>query len=69
MSWAGTVTVTVSSATNIPKVDATGHSDPYVLVTLGSEKKKTTPKDNTANPTWNESFFLLYLCLLLYISF
>ncbi|ETO11887.1 hypothetical protein RFI_25489 [Reticulomyxa filosa] len=50
--------VLVVGARNLAAKDKNGSSDPYVTLKLGnnSEKQKTTIKENTLNPTWNEDF-------------
>ncbi len=42
-------------ATNIPGVDRSGTSDPYVKIRIAKEKRKTTVKKKTLSPVWNES--------------
>merc|ERR1712038_1244457 len=58
---ASRVTVVVLKARNLPKMDITGLSDPYVKIYLmynGQRiaKKKTHVKKRTLNPVFNESF-------------
>jgi len=58
---AGRVTVVVLKARNLPKMDITGMSDPYVKIYLLHKdqrisKKKTHVKKRTLNPVFNESF-------------
>jgi len=58
---ASRVTVVVLKARNLPKMDITGLSDPYVkiyLLVAGQRiaKKKTHVKKRTLNPVFNESF-------------
>jgi len=58
---AGRVTVVVLKARNLPKMDITGLSDPYVKIYLlfnnqRIAKKKTHVKKRTLNPVFNESF-------------
>jgi len=55
------VTVVVLKARNLPKMDITGLSDPYVKIYLiyngqRISKKKTHVKKRTLNPVFNESF-------------
>ncbi|XP_071965067.1 synaptotagmin-4-like [Antedon mediterranea] len=55
------LTVVVLKAKNLPKMDVTGLSDPYVKMYLmyGTQrlaKKKTRLKKRTLNPVFNESF-------------
>lgn len=58
---ANRLTVVVLKARNLPKMDVTGLSDPYVKIYLlynGQRiaKKKTHVKKRTLNPVFNESF-------------
>lgn len=58
---ANRITVVVLKARNLPKMDITGLSDPYVKIYLlfnGQRiaKKKTHVKKRTLNPVFNESF-------------
>lgn len=58
---AARVTVVVLKARNLPKMDITGLSDPYVKIYLLLKnqriaKKKTHVKKRTLNPVFNESF-------------
>lgn len=58
---ANRVTVVVLKARNLPKMDITGLSDPYVKIYLlyndqRIAKKKTHVKKRTLNPVFNESF-------------
>jgi len=58
---AARITVVVLKARNLPKMDITGLSDPYVKIYLlynGQRigKKKTHVKKRTLNPVFNESF-------------
>jgi len=58
---ANRITVVILKARNIPKMDITGLSDPYVKIYLlyndqRIAKKKTHVKKRTLNPVFNESF-------------
>ncbi|XP_070543187.1 synaptotagmin-11-like [Ptychodera flava] len=58
---ANRLTVVVLKARNLPKMDVTGLSDPYVKIHLMYNnqrlaKKKTRLKKRTLNPVFNESF-------------
>jgi len=58
---AGRLTVVILKARNLPKMDITGMSDPYVKIYLLHKdqrisKKKTHVKKRTLNPVFNESF-------------
>lgn len=54
--------IDIFKAENLPPMDLTGSSDPYVILTLEPKPKKkiskmkTTVKDKCLNPVWNESF-------------
>lgn len=52
--------VRVLEAASLPNMDTIGKSDPYTVLTItGSNQKwKTTTKDNTNMPIWNEIFTL-----------
>ncbi|KAK8865173.1 Protein Aster-C [Tritrichomonas musculus] len=47
-------------ATDVPKMDIIGQSDPYLVFKLSSSDKtwKTEYKNNTSTPVWNEEFHL-----------
>ncbi|XP_034395547.1 synaptotagmin Va [Cyclopterus lumpus] len=58
---AGKLTINIMEAKNLKKMDVGGLSDPFVKVVLQHngkrlKKKKTTVKQNTLNPYFNESF-------------
>uniref|UniRef100_A0A3B4XVW7 Synaptotagmin Va n=1 Tax=Seriola lalandi dorsalis TaxID=1841481 RepID=A0A3B4XVW7_SERLL len=58
---AGKLTVNIMEAKNLKKMDVGGLSDPFVKVVLQYngkrlKKKKTSVKQNTLNPYFNESF-------------
>ncbi|KAM6957440.1 synaptotagmin Va isoform 1-T1 [Aplochiton taeniatus] len=58
---AGKLTVNVMEAKNLKKMDVGGLSDPFVKVVIQHngkrlKKKKTSVKQNTLNPYFNESF-------------
>lgn len=53
------VRVTVVSGTNLPALDSGKTSDPYVVVSLGNEKKKTPVIKKTLNPVWDNATFTL----------
>eukprot|EP00993_Chasmostoma_nieuportense_P002957 NODE_3709_length_916_cov_70.647655_g3557_i0.p1 GENE.NODE_3709_length_916_cov_70.647655_g3557_i0~~NODE_3709_length_916_cov_70.647655_g3557_i0.p1 ORF type:complete len:284 (+),score=67.47 NODE_3709_length_916_cov_70.647655_g3557_i0:58-852(+) len=57
MSSAGTLRIKVLQATGLKDTDIMGLPDPYVLLKLGDEKKKTTIKNSTTDPIWNEEFY------------
>ncbi|KAJ8421348.1 hypothetical protein Cgig2_033072 [Carnegiea gigantea] len=54
----GVLSVTVVSAENLPVMDLSGKSDPYVVVILrkAGTKKKTRVLNETLNPVWNQTF-------------
>ncbi|KAL3054393.1 hypothetical protein OYC64_006675 [Pagothenia borchgrevinki] len=58
---AGKFTINIMEAKNLKKMDVGGLSDPFVKVVLQHngkrlKKKKTSVKQNTLNPYFNESF-------------
>ncbi|KAK9535578.1 hypothetical protein VZT92_007952 [Zoarces viviparus] len=58
---AGKLTINIMEAKNLKKMDVGGLSDPFVKVVLQHngkrlKKKKTSVKQNTLNPYFNESF-------------
>ncbi|KAM3864053.1 synaptotagmin Va [Diretmus argenteus] len=58
---AGKLTVNIMEAKNLKKMDVGGLSDPFVKIVLQHngkrlKKKKTSVKQNTLNPYFNESF-------------
>jgi len=50
----GILRVRIDKAKNLLSADSNGLSDPYVIVKLGSETKKTAVKYKTLNPVWGE---------------
>lgn len=52
--------IKVIEATEVPKMDTIGKSDPYVVMTLStsSQKWKTKVQKNTDKPVWNQEFKL-----------
>ncbi len=42
---------------NMPKMDVLSHSDPYVILQIGGERKKSNVIQNNANPRWNQQFY------------
>jgi hypothetical protein len=54
ISDVGSCKITVVRAKDLPIADSTS-SDPYVLVSTGSQKFKTSIKKKNLNPEWNES--------------
>ena len=59
--FAGVLEVRVTSARGLPKADALGKSDPYVVLSVGSDdgarpkgSARTSTKKNTLNPRWGD---------------
>lgn len=50
------LSVRVIQALNIPAMDDTGTSDPYVILTCGAMKKRTKVQMKTLHPQWHEDF-------------
>ncbi|PWA03148.1 hypothetical protein BB558_000658 [Smittium angustum] len=58
----GVVIVNVRCARNLKKADTFGKSDPYIKIFSANkplESSRTTHKNETLNPTWNEVLILL----------
>lgn len=56
----GSLTVTVTSATDLPAMDrVSGRSDPFVYIIINGEKVARTKKmANTLRPEWDQTFEL-----------
>eukprot|EP00164_Ancoracysta_twista_P001734 GFYU01002275.1.p1 GENE.GFYU01002275.1~~GFYU01002275.1.p1 ORF type:complete len:671 (+),score=248.34 GFYU01002275.1:200-2014(+) len=50
------LTVRVIGAKDLPAADASGSSDPYCLIRLGDQTKRTKWLTKNLNPIWNETF-------------
>lgn len=48
--------VTLKGAENIPAADPNGLSDPYCILTLNKEEKKSAVQLRTLTPVWEEKF-------------
>merc|ERR1719391_1198005 len=44
---------TLHSAKDLANMDYMGKSDPYAILTYGSQERRTTTINNNLNPTWN----------------
>lgn len=56
---AGILKITVIEAKNLKDVETFGRNDPYVEVWVDRKhKQKTSVKDNTNTPVWNETLTL-----------
>ncbi|CAN4081062.1 unnamed protein product [Withania somnifera] len=53
----GLLKIRVQRGINLPLKD-TFHSDPYVAVTMGDQRVKTSCKKNNCNPVWNDELTL-----------
>ena len=51
-----TLKVTLVKCVNLKDDDAQGVSDPYVEFEVDNQSQKSTTKQNTLNPVWNETF-------------
>eukprot|EP01080_Neovahlkampfia_damariscottae_P007105 gene7105-11268_t len=59
MSYLAKARIHVVEADDVPKMDAFGgKSDPFVEIELGGKFKKTSTKNNSDQPIWNEKFEL-----------
>lgn len=47
--------VTVVEGRNLPVMDSTGKSDPYCIVIVGNQERRTSVQYSTINPTWHEA--------------
>ncbi|XP_064115112.1 myoferlin-like [Macrobrachium nipponense] len=47
--------IIVVSASSLQNLETLGKSDPYVTINFQGEKKKTTVKDGTLDPVWDET--------------
>ena len=54
----GQLNVTVKEARNVPGLDLTGKSDPYLKLKLEEQEFKTKVKKRNLNPKWDQSFDL-----------
>ena len=65
----GVLRVTVVEARKLKDKDVVGKDDAYIELYLDKDyKQRTTTIKDTNNPTWNETFSLSVLLLLLFIS-
>lgn len=57
---AGTLVVTIFKAWNLKNVETFSANDPYVAIWMdsptGRKMQKTTVKDNSRKPVWNETY-------------
>lgn len=49
------ITVTIHFGTDLAPMDVNGLSDPYCQCNWGTETKKTSIKEKTLNPQWEET--------------
>ena len=54
--WSAKIKITIVEAVGLLPKDNNGLSDPYCLVQVGRNVKKTSTKKKMLNPVWNESF-------------
>jgi len=52
----GAVLIHIKEAKNLPAADNNGLSDPYAVLKLGKESKRTVIQYDTLSPLWNEKF-------------
>eukprot|EP01117_Protostelium_nocturnum_P007206 TRINITY_DN2579_c0_g3_i1.p1 TRINITY_DN2579_c0_g3~~TRINITY_DN2579_c0_g3_i1.p1 ORF type:complete len:1547 (-),score=508.88 TRINITY_DN2579_c0_g3_i1:59-4699(-) len=55
-SFLGTLFLKVVEAENLAAKDMNGFSDPYVIMTINTQRAKTKTKKKTLSPVWNENF-------------
>ena len=56
MAKGGRLRVHVHSGRDLPKMDRFGKSDPYVVVEVDGQTRKTKTLKKTLNPVWKEDF-------------
>jgi hypothetical protein len=56
----GTLTLTLVEAKHLPKMDIHTKCDPFVLVTLGNETKKSKVIKKTYHPQWEQTMVMSY---------
>ena len=56
MCFQGAVLVTLKEGKNLPAADSNGLSDPYAMLKLGKESKKSMIQYDTLSPLWQEKF-------------
>jgi len=52
------LSIKLKEAKGIPAADTNGKSDPYVIITLNGQKKKSKTIEKTLEPKWYEDFRL-----------
>jgi hypothetical protein len=52
----GAVLIHLKEAKDLPAADSNGLSDPYAILKLGKESKKSLIQYDTLSPMWNEKF-------------
>lgn len=51
-----TIRIKLVKGVNLPSADPNGKSDPYVILELNNQKKKSKTIKKTLNPIFNENF-------------
>jgi hypothetical protein len=59
--WSGKLSVDVIEAQDLPPCDSNGLSDPYVLLSCGSETAKTKTEMRTLAPKWKDEKHVLHV--------
>ena len=59
----GAVLVTLKSATKLPAADPNGLSDPYCLVSVNKDQKKSQVLYRTLDPVWEEKMTWTRVCV------
>ena len=65
----GAVLIHLKEAKDLPAADSNGLSDPYAVLKLGKESKKSMIQYDTLSPAWNEKFEFVKVSLLLLAPF
>ncbi len=50
--------IKILDATNLPKMDKFGLMDPFCILSFAGKKERTTVKQNTLNPSWDNEEFI-----------
>ena len=65
----GAVLVHLKHATNVVAADPNGLSDPYVIMRIGKEEKRSVCMYRTLEPVWEEKHDWTQVCYVFFLSF